>query len=50
MMADGRDEKMPRKIRELKALGKDLIESFFMWYEQDGKTLPEPRVFEYPAA
>ena len=22
--------------------GKDLIESFVMWYEQDGKPLPEP--------
>jgi predicted RNase H-like HicB family nuclease len=22
--------------------GKDLIDSFILWYEQDGKTLPEP--------
>ena len=22
--------------------GKDLIDSFVMWYEQDGKPLPEP--------
>jgi antitoxin HicB len=25
---------------------KDLIESFIMWYGQDGKSLPEPYLFE----
>ena len=25
--------------------GKSLIESFFMWYEQDGKALPEPALY-----
>ena len=25
--------------------GRLLIESFVMWYEQDGKDLPEPRTF-----
>jgi predicted RNase H-like HicB family nuclease len=25
--------------------GRLLIESFLMWYEQDGKPLPEPRKF-----
>lgn len=31
-------------------MGKDLIESFFIWYEQDGKPLPEPRMFVDNAA
>ena len=26
--------------------GRDLIESLIMWAEQDGKPLPEPRVFD----
>jgi predicted RNase H-like HicB family nuclease len=26
--------------------GKELIESFFIWYAQDGKPLPEPRLFD----
>ena len=26
-------------------MGKELIESFFMWYEQDGKPLPDPCVY-----
>ena len=30
--------------------GKDLIESFIMWYGQDGKPLPEPAKFRYPPA
>jgi predicted RNase H-like HicB family nuclease len=25
--------------------GHELIESFFLWYGQDGKPLPEPKVF-----
>ncbi|HWE95914.1 MAG TPA: type II toxin-antitoxin system HicB family antitoxin [Tepidisphaeraceae bacterium] len=28
--------------------GHELIESFVMWYQQDGQTLPAPFVFEYP--
>jgi predicted RNase H-like HicB family nuclease len=28
--------------------GKDLIESFIMWYEQDGKPLPEPNLYRLP--
>lgn len=27
--------------------GEELIESFIMWYEQDGKPLPEPHSFEF---
>jgi predicted RNase H-like HicB family nuclease len=30
--------------------GKDLIESFIMWFGQDGKPLPEPAKFRYPPA
>jgi predicted RNase H-like HicB family nuclease len=26
-------------------MGRDLIESFFMWYKQDGKPLPRPNVW-----
>jgi len=31
-------------------MGKELIESFFIWYEQDGKSLPAPRMFVDTAA
>jgi antitoxin HicB len=31
-------------------MGKELIESFFTWYEQDGKALPEPRTYVDAAA
>jgi predicted RNase H-like HicB family nuclease len=27
--------------------GRELIESFIMWYEQDGKPLPEPHKFVF---
>ena len=27
--------------------GRELIESFIMWYEQDGKPLPKPYLFEF---
>jgi len=29
-------------------MGRELIESFIMWYRQDGQPLPEPRLFVYP--
>lgn len=29
-------------------MGGELIESFIMWYRQDGKPLPPPRLFVYP--
>jgi len=29
-------------------MGRELIESFFMWHEQDGKTLPKPRLYVGP--
>lgn len=35
---------------EAVAMGRDLIESFFIWYEQDGKPLPTPRLFVDEAA
>lgn len=31
-------------------MGEELIESFFLWYEQDGKRLPEPRTYVDVAA
>jgi predicted RNase H-like HicB family nuclease len=31
-------------------MGKELIESFFIWYEQDGKSLPRHRMFVDTAA
>jgi antitoxin HicB len=27
--------------------GRELIESFILWYEQDGKALPEPQKFVF---
>jgi predicted RNase H-like HicB family nuclease len=29
-------------------MGRELIESFVMWYEQDEKALPTPWLFVYP--
>ena len=29
-------------------MGRELIESFIMWYRQDRKPLPSPRLFVYP--
>lgn len=31
-------------------MGRDLIESFFIWYEQDGKPLPKPKTLKRSAA
>jgi antitoxin HicB len=28
-------------------MGRDLIESFMLWYAQDGKPLPDPRKFVF---
>ena len=25
--------------------GRELIESFFLWYAQDGKSLPKPKIY-----
>jgi len=36
-------ETYEKAVRE----GKDLIESFVMWYHQDGRTLPEPAYFDF---
>jgi len=33
---------------EAAQMGRELIESFVMWYQQDGKPLPNPRLFIYP--
>jgi len=38
-------ETYERAVKE----GKDLIESFIMWYRQDGRPLPEPTYFEFDA-
>lgn len=28
-------------------MGRDLMESFVLWYQQDGKELPEPQKFNF---
>jgi predicted RNase H-like HicB family nuclease len=41
--AKAHGETYERALKE----GKDLIESFIMWYQQDGRTLPPPRYFDF---
>ena len=36
--------------QEAARMGKELIESFFLWYAQDGKPLPKPQTFVDSAA
>jgi len=38
-----------RSYAEAAKQGRDLIESFIIWFEQDGKELPKPIVFDYDA-
>ena len=36
-----------KTLREAVKQGQELIESFIIWYRQDGKPLPKPQMFDY---